>query len=355
MKLGIGFYRNMLTPENFRFARQAGATHIVAHLVDYFKDTDSLSTGSGGELWGVTQNQDKLWSYEELRDLRAVVNAEGLELEAIENFDPSHWSDILLDGPNKAKQMEGLKTIIRNMGRAGIPIMGYNFSIAGVWGRVEGEFARGHAKSVGYIERLAPQQTPIPNGAVWNMMVDPDAPAGSVGAVTNEELWQRLTYFLNELVPVAEEAGVRLAAHPEDPPLPVLRDTARLVYQPHLFDKLLAVVSSKHSTLELCLGTVSEMTEGDVYEVADKYSQAGNIGYIHFRNVVGKVPDYREVFIDEGDIDMYRVLTILHKNNYDGVLIPDHTPQLECDAPWHAGMAYALGWIRASLSAIERV
>ncbi len=77
------------------------------------------------------------------------------------------------------------------------------------------------------------------------------------------------------------------------------------------------------------------------------------LGYVHFRNVTGKVPFYRETFIDDGDIDMIRVLRILKKNHYDGVLIPDHTPQMSCDAPWHAGMAFALGYMRAALQIIE--
>src|SRR5260221_9452912 len=156
----------MLTPDNFRFARQAGATHIVAHLVDYFNNPASLSTGSGGQAWGVSDNRSKLWTYEELRDLRAAVNAEGLELEAIENFDPSHWYDILLDGPRKKEQLENMKTIIRNLGKAGIPVMGYCFSIAGVWGRTEFPSARGGAMGVGYHQDKAPAQTPIPNGTV---------------------------------------------------------------------------------------------------------------------------------------------------------------------------------------------
>lgn len=104
MKLSLGLYRQILTPDNFRFARQAGATHIVAHLTDYFKDAESLSTASGGDVWGITQNQDQLWSYEELRDLRMAVEAEGLQLAALENFVPSHWYDILLDGLQKAQQ-----------------------------------------------------------------------------------------------------------------------------------------------------------------------------------------------------------------------------------------------------------
>ena len=151
MKLGLGFYRQMLTQDNFRFARQAGATHIVAHLVDYFHDARLPDARSSPHGWGVTENRDRLWTYEELRDLREAVNAEGLELAAIENFDPAHWYDVLLDGPRKAEQLENLKTIVRNVGRAGIPCIGYAFSLANVWGHVVGPFARGGAESVGFL------------------------------------------------------------------------------------------------------------------------------------------------------------------------------------------------------------
>lgn len=348
MKLGLGLYKHMLTPENFRFAKQAGATHIVAHLTDYFGSDDSLSTGSGGEDWGVSDNRGKPWTFEELHDLRKAINAEGLELAALENFDPSFWYDILLDGPNKAEQLEDIKTIIRNMGKAGIPVMGYNFSVAGVWGRVETPTARGGALGVGFLADRAPKETPIPNGTVWNMIYDPDAVEGTVGEISETEMWARLTEFLQEIVPVAEEAGVRMAAHPDDPPLPTLRGTGRLLYQPDRFERLLGIVPCHNNSLELCLGTVAEMTQGSVYDVADKYSKGGNISYIHFRNVRGKVPNYEEVFVDEGDVDMIRILEILAENDYDGVLIPDHTPQMSCDAPWHAGMAYALGYMRAA-------
>jgi mannonate dehydratase len=90
------------------------------------------------------------------------------------------------------------------------------------------------------------------------------------------------------------------------------------------------------------------MTEGNVYDAVDRYSRQGRIAYIHLRNVVGKVPNYRETFIDEGDVDMIRILSILARNNFDGVIIPDHTPQMSCAAPWHAGMAHTIGFILAA-------
>ena len=101
------------------------------------------------------------------------------------------------------------------------------------------------------------------------------------------------------------------------------------------------------------MGTIQEMAEGNIYETLDKYSALNKIGYIHFRNVVGKVPHYREAFVDEGDIDMIRALKILKKNNYNGVLIPDHTPEMSCNAPWHAGMAFAMGFMKAALRIVN--
>jgi mannonate dehydratase len=343
MKIGLGLYPHLLTEENFRYARQVGATHIVAHL-------PGLSARGQRP---VPANEP--WTYEELRDLRTSVNASGLELAAIENFEPHHWSDVLLDGPRKAKQIAGLKTIIRNMGRAGIPVMGYNFSLAGVYGRATGPWARGGAKSVGYVVDQAPSPDEIPNGTVWNMVVDPDAPVGTIGRVSADQLWSRFKWFLAELLPVAEEAGVRLALHPDDPPLEELRGTARLVWKPELYRRVFELVPSEANMAEFCQGTVAEMNgDIDVYEAIEEFTAAKKIAYVHFRNVRGKVPNYHEMFVDDGDVDMARALHLYHKHGYDGVLIPDHTPGLECAAPWHAGMAYAIGWMRATIAMIER-
>ncbi|TQO38418.1 mannonate dehydratase [Arenibacter algicola] len=352
MKLGFGLYRHMLNTEHYNFAKQCGATHLVIHLVDYFgHNEDNADQPIGGkEGWGHAGDPNKIWSLEELLVIKKEINDHGLELEAIENFDPAHWHDILLDGPKKETQIENLKELIRNVGKAGIPVFGYNFSLAGVSSREIGPYARGGALSVGMSKG---DETPIPNGMVWNMVYDENAPEGVLPKIEHDELWQRLQYFLNELIPVAEEAGVKLAAHPDDPPMPYIRNTPRLVYQPDMYQKLIDMKPSPSNNLEFCLGSIAEMTEGDVYEATDTYSKQGKISYVHFRNVVGKVPTYKEVFVDEGDIDMFKILRILKKNNFDGVLIPDHTPQMSCDGSWYAGMAYAMGYMKAGLKAIN--
>lgn len=355
MKLGFGLYRHMLDDRHYRFAKQCGASHLVIHLVDYFGHTDNDKAKAnqpvgGNAGWGKAGN-GQIWSLEELLKIKEEIISHGLELEAIENFDPSIWHDVLLDGPLRNQQMELVKEQIRIVGKAGIPVMGYNFSIAGVAGRISGNYARGEAESVGMEGDLAAD--PIPNGMVWNMVYDENAPEGVVQKISHEQLWERLGLFLEEIIPIAEKAGVIMAAHPDDPPLPWVRNTPRLVYQPHMYQRLIDRVPSPSNQLEFCLGTLAEMTEGDVHQYTDVYSRQGKIAYVHFRNIIGKVPNYKEVFIDEGDIDMVKILRILKKNKYEGVLIPDHTPQMSCDGSWYAGMAYAMGYMNAAMKLIE--
>lgn len=353
MKLGLGLYRALLTDENFRFAKQSGVTHLVVHLVDYFSSKNpNLDSGDPNTGWGRTNGHAQLWTYDDLRDLKRTIESNGLTWEAIENFDPAHWHDVLLDGPKKREQLENVKRMIRDVGRVGIPIIGYNFSLAGVWGWTKGPFGRGGAVSVRYDERAIDKDTPIPAGMVWNMIYDPDAPPASVPPVSHEELWQRFEDFLGEVIPVAEEAGVKLALHPDDPPADSLRRTARLVNHPAKYQRVIDLVPSESNALEFCLGSLAEMPGGDVYESIEQYGRQGKIAYVHFRNVRGKVPYYQEVFVDEGDLDMLKVLRSLDAVGYDGVLIPDHTPEMTCDAPWHAGMAYALGYMRAAMQAV---
>ncbi|GAA4964021.1 mannonate dehydratase [Algibacter aquimarinus] len=355
MKLGFGLYRHMLNEQHYKFAKQCGATHLVVHMVDYFGNADNSKSNAnqpiGGDRgWGKAGNGE-LWTLEELLKIKKEINSHGLEWYAIENFDPSIWHDILLDGPKKEAQIELVKEQIRIVGKAGIPVFGYNFSLAGVSSRVEKPFARGGAVSVGMEGSV--DETPIPNGMVWNMVYDENATEGTVERISHDTLWERLQYFLDEIIPVAEEAGVKMAAHPDDPPMPYVRNTPRLVYQPDMYQRLIDMQPSESNNLEFCLGTIAEMTDGSVYEATNQYSKQNKIAYIHFRNVVGKVPNYKEVFVDEGDIDMFKILEILKQNNFEGILIPDHTPQMSCDGSWYAGMAYAMGYMKAALRAVN--
>lgn len=361
IKLGFGFYQHMLNTEGYRFARQCGATHAVVHLVDYLYKADEMRAErqkdvvdnqpvGGDEGWGIAGATVHLWEVESLRRIKKEMAGHGLTFHAVENLDPVFWYDVLLAGPKRDEHIENVKRIIRNLGEVGIPILGYNFSLAGVAGRISGRFARGDAESVGVDGGT---DAPIPNGMIWNMVYDRNAEPGFLEPISEEELWNRLRYFLDAVLPVAEEAGVTLAAHPDDPPFERVRQQPRLVYTHDRYQRLLELNRSPANKLEFCLGSLMEMPGGDIYDTIEKHVSRNEIGYIHFRNIVGTVPKYHEVFLDEGDMDMVRVAKILHEQGYDGVVIPDHTPLMDCDDGWHAGMAWAMGYMRALLQVLQ--
>jgi mannonate dehydratase len=236
---------------------------------------------------------------------------------------------------------------VRDAGRAGIPVIGYNFSIAGVWGWKKRPAARGGAMTVALDLDEAERDTPIPDGMVWNMRYRDAVPGAPPVQVGEHELWERFAWFLRELVPVAEEAGVRLAAHPDDPPLERLRGTARLVNRPEKYDWLLSLVESPSNALEFCIGSLQEMPGCDIYAATRRFARRKALAYVHFRNVKGRVPRYVESFVDDGDVDMSEIVRILRDEAFDGVLVPDHVPDLACAAPWHAGHAYTVGYMKA--------
>ncbi len=239
---------------------------------------------------------------------------------------------MLLDGPKKAAQLENLKTMIRAVGaRRAFSIIGYNFSIAGVAGRIKGRFARGEAEAVGMD---GPYNKPMPRGMAWNMVYNANAPAGAEPSATSDQLCSGCKIFSTPFCPWPEEAGVVLAAHPDDPPLPTIRAQPRLVYQPQLYQRLIDLHPSRSNALEFCVGTLAEMTEGDVYEAVDAYSRQDKIAYVHLRNVHGKVPTYKETFIDGR-----RRRRAARAENFEtepirtGVIIPDHRAANELRRP----------------------
>jgi len=347
IKLGLGLYRHMLTEDYFSFAQQCGCTHLIVHLANYYEHQIVTATDDKNN-YGMSLAEDPIWQEENMCDLQKMAKRHNLTIYGIENFSPADWYDVLLDGPLRAQQMEYLKQLIRRAGKAGIHAFGYNFSLAGVWGHQKRKAARGGAVSTCFDASRIKTDAPIPRGEIWNMTYAPDQ-TGVMSPVTTQQLWDRLARFLKELLPVAEEAHVELALHPDDPPYEGLRQTPRLVYQPELYQKVIDLSPSPSNKLEFCMGSIQEMEHGDIYSAIDRYAGQNRISYIHFRNVKGKVPKYDEVFVDEGDIDMLKAFALLEKNHFDGVIIPDHTPEPSCEAPWHAGMAYALGYMRAVL------
>ncbi len=346
LKVGLNLHGEYLSPDGARFAAQLGVRDAVIHLVRYGRgaDTDPWHEGAPGPPLSDARGETP-WDYETLSATVGMLAEHGISVAALENLSPAFWSDILLNGPERGAQMEGLKRLVRDCGRAGIPVLGYNFSLAGVWGWQRRPESRGGAMTATFDAQRFDSAQPMPDGVVWNMRVS-DAALPGTWEIGEEELWQRLEWFLKELVPVAEEAGVRLAAHPDDPPVDRLRGTPRLVNRHEKYDRLLRLVESPANAMQFCLGTLMEMP-GDIYATTRRYARTGRIAYVHFRNVRGGVPSYAETFVDDGDTDMAEIARILHEEGFEGAMVPDHVPELDAPAPWHAGMAHAIGYMRA--------
>jgi len=359
MRVGLTLAGVNLTEDGAKFAAELGVTDVVVHLTNYQGGGDQrayLAGEAAGPAYGDARG-NKLWTYDDFTGLIAMLGRYGLKLAALENFSPTFWSDILLNGPKKREQMDDLKRLVRDAGKAGVPVIGYNFSIAGVWGWMRKPVGRGGANTVVFDMAAFDPNEPMPDGVVWNMRYREGVPAARPVTVSDREIWSRLAWFLEELVPVAEEAGVRLAAHPDDPPVAALRGTARLVNEHDKYDRLLAIVESPANALEFCIGSLQEMKPngfgGNIYTTTRHFARAGKIAYVHFRNVRGHVPRYQETFVDDGDVDMAEVVRVLHEENYEGVLVPDHVPDLTCSAPWHAGHAYTVGYMKALVNNVQ--
>lgn len=338
MKVAVGMRNSeeILDKEYLRFLRQIGVTHVIA----FMPDRDLLPSAAEG-----------YWSEDDLRSMVRHYNENGLEVEGIENFLPRHWNKILLDMPGKEKQLENIKRTIIAMGKAKIPNMGYNFSVGGVIGRHHVPYGRAGALVDAFDpETLGMDDSPIPRSMVWNRVVDPEA-KGVHPYISREEMKERLYWFLEKILPVAEEANVRLAAHPEDPPIPVMRHAGRVLINPAAYDEMFEKFPSYSCAVEFCQGTFTEMGV-DIYQTIKHFAKQGRIGYVHFRNVRGTIPKYNETIIDDGDVDMAKALLSYYEAGYDGALIPDHYPTFAGVKSSHATVAYSIGHIRGIMKAV---
>ena len=160
---------------------------------------------------------------------------------------------------------------------------------------------------------------------------------------------------MTEIRPVAESAGVKMAIHPDDPPVPVMRHVNRLMVSVDRYDENFRRHPSPNNMVEFCQGTFTEMPYGDdyVYDAIDHFTKMQKIAYVHFRNVRGKLPRYYEEFIDSGDVDMMRALTLYRDNGFAGMIIPDHVPTMPVKEPWTTGVAYTIGYMRALCRALH--
>jgi mannonate dehydratase len=330
LKLKLGCQSGPATDDHFAFFARYGVNNICAR-----------APVSDGRLHSTVA---------ELTDLKGMAERHGLSLDILDpvmlpssHIDRERNPAIMLgESPQRDRDIEQFQQLIRNCAEAGIPCIKYNQSILGVLrtGEVEGR-----------------------GGAVfgeWNATeARPDTPLTRAGIVSEDAFWERITYFLERVVPVANEYRVRLACHPHDPGSPPegYQGVHRVLGTIDGLKRFVGINESAYHGLNFCQGTVSENLADpsrEIFDVIRWFGSRGKIFNVHFRNIIGGRGHFREAFPDEGDIDLYRALLTYHEVGYDGMLMPDHVPNV----PGHPeardeSFAFAYGHIRGLMQAAE--
>ncbi|MDA1279319.1 MAG: mannonate dehydratase [Chloroflexi bacterium] len=291
-------------------------------------------------------------SYDDYAGFRKRIEAYGLNLVACENgfiSNPAFY-DIAFGGPKRDELIENLASEISDMGRAGIPILGYNWMPNSVW------------RSGNTVIRGGTEVT------AWDSMATDQSSIMQISESTREQLnkydtsaenmWECLEYWIRAITPVAEDAGIRLGIHPDDPPVPQLGGVPRLLGSFDAYKRLTSIVDSPANAIEFCQGTFSEMEGEDIYEMIRYFTERQKVLYVHFRNVSGTVPAFHEEFINTGYVDMKKAMETYNSAGYDGVFMDDHCPVIVGDSSFpgnwggYRSRIFAQGYIQAMLEAV---
>jgi mannonate dehydratase len=292
---------------------------------------------------------DANWSVESLTKLRERVESHGIRLEMVplplsSAYITRHeFPDIMLGkSPQRDKSIDDICQMIRNCAKAGIPAVKYNMSILGVV-RTEPSKGRGGATLSTFRYAGAKQ----------------DPPLTEAGPVPADLYWENITYFLNKVIPVANQEKVRMACHPHDPGMPQgkgWRGVETVLGSVEGLKRFVGIQESPYHGLNFCQGTVSEMLAKpgkEIYDVIRWFGTRGKIFNVHFRNIKGGFLDFQEVMPEEGDVDMIKAARTYKEVGYSGMLMPDHVPKIEGDTGGRQAFAFGYGYIRAVLQMLE--
>lgn len=286
------------------------------------------------------------YRYQDLLLLRNRVQDAGLRYDVTGM--PEEWTyKIKLGLPGRDQQIDSWRRSIENLGAAGFKAIVYFFSLR---------------SSIGHYGLRTSRATPGRGGArvttfdydlIKNANEDFwEAPLERGTQVTDQQAWDNLTYFLEAVIPTAEAAGVKLALHPDDPPISPIAGMARVLRSHAALKRLLEIVPSDSNCLTFCVGTISAMPE-DVFEALRHFGGRKKICLVHFRNVAGAVPAFRETFIDNGDVDMLKAMRLFKEAGYDGPFVYDHVPEVVGDSEnQEQAAAFALGYIKGLMKAV---
>ncbi len=318
MKLATTERLSLLTDEEMSYVKQLGVNHII---VRYDRDYRRF----GG-----------------LIALKKWVEDSGLELCGIvihRLIDADPLDKVFLGLPGRDEQIEDFCKLLRNMGKVGIPLVHYSQWVIntgawlGNWRTTARTVGRGGAKYVSFDYEVAKK-----------------VPVSDFGQITDEQVWDNLTYFLKAVIPVAEESGVKMVMHPADPQVHSIAGVARIIRSVEAYDRLFEIAPSDYNCMLFCLGCFSQMldTKG-VCDAIRHFGTMGKIGHVHFRNVRGSLEKFDEVYPDEGKLDMLKALKTLNEAGYKGTISPDHGPRGTFDTDGYIVEAFQIGYLKGLL------
>jgi mannonate dehydratase len=291
---------------------------------------------------------DEKWSVEALTKHREHVESYGISLDMMPitmtsaSIDRAEMPAIFLgQSPERDRNIDDICTQIRNCAKAGIFQVKYNFTILGIprTGRAKGRGPSTYSEFVFATDKNKDTLT-------------------LAGKVDEDTYWERITYFLERVVPVAEEYKVKMGCHPQDPGVPRNYRGIEAVplATPAGLKRFVSIKESPYHGLNFCQGTVSEQLERPGEQIFDVIRDLGGrkkIFNVHFRNIEGGYLNFRETFIDNGSIDMLKAARVYKEVGYDGMLMPDHVPNVDGDPDHMQGFAFAIGYIKAIIAAVS--